>query len=269
MSQTLEQTVVSRTNELEGKVAVVSGGSTGIGRATMERLAQMGVVAVVNFGIREDLGEGVCAKIREDYGTDAWFFQVDIRNEEEIRSAISELDSLYRRPFDLPPVGILVNCAGITRDKTFLKMTRPMWDEVLDVNLTGPRNMIRAFLPSMVDFGWGRIVNVTSIVGKTGNYGQPNYAASKGGLASLTMALAREVAKKGVTVNNVAPGFIETDMTRDMPEAALTAVKAMTPMGRLGKPEEVAAVIGFLVTPMASYVTGATIDVNGGMLMHS
>lgn len=261
MSQTLEQNAVFRTNELEGKVAVVSGGSTGIGKATMERFAQMGVAAVWNFGIREDLGEGVCAKIWEDYGTESRFFRVDVTNEENIKSAISEL-------YELPPASILANCAGITRDKTFLKMTRSAWDEVLGVNLTGPRNLIAAFLPGMIECGWGRIINVASIVGQIGNFGQANYAASKGGLASLTMSLAREVARNGVTVNNVAPGFIETDMTRDLTDATLCAVRAMTPLARLGRSEEVAAVIGFLASPMASYVTGATVDVNGGMLMY-
>jgi NAD(P)-dependent dehydrogenase (short-subunit alcohol dehydrogenase family) len=142
-----------------------------------------------------------------------------------------------------------------------------MWDEVLGVNLTGPVNCTQAVLPGMVAGGWGRVINVASIVGQMGNFGQANYAAAKGALIAFTKTLAREVARKGITVNAVAPGFIETDMTRDIPEAGLEAVKAMTPIGRLGTPEEVAAAIVFLALPTASYVTGQVLSINGGMYM--
>jgi NAD(P)-dependent dehydrogenase (short-subunit alcohol dehydrogenase family) len=164
-------------------------------------------------------------------------------------------------------VDILVNNAGISRDKSFLKMTRSIWDEVLGVNLTGPFNMTQAVLPGMVEAGWGRIINIASIVGQMGNFGQANYAVTKGGLIAFTKTLAREVARKGITVNAVAPGFIETDMTKDVPEAGLEAVKTMTPMARLGQPEEVAAAVLFLATPQASYITGQVLAVNGGMYM--
>jgi 3-oxoacyl-[acyl-carrier protein] reductase len=138
---------------------------------------------------------------------------------------------------------------------------------VMRVDLDGPMNMMRAVLPGMVEAGWGRIINVASIVGQIGNFGQANYAAAKGGLMSLTKTLAREFAKKGVTVNAVAPGFIDTDMTAEVPTASLDVVKQMTPMGRLGKPEEVAAAVAFLASPMASFITGEIIGVNGGMYM--
>ena len=164
-------------------------------------------------------------------------------------------------------IDILVNNAGITRDKSFLKMTRLMWDEVLGVNLNGVFNITRLILPSMVEAGWGRVINMASIVGQTGNFGQANYAVTKGGLIAFTMTLAREVARKGVTVNAVAPGFIETDMTKDLSETALAVVNSMTPLGRLGKPEEVAAAVVFLASPQASYITGQVIPVNGGMYM--
>ncbi len=142
-----------------------------------------------------------------------------------------------------------------------------MWEEVLGVNLSGLFHVTQAVLPAMVEAGWGRVINLSSIVGQTGNFGQANYAVTKGGVIAFTMTLAREVARKGVTVNAVAPGFIETDMTKDMPEAGLAAVKAMTPLGRLGRPEEVAAAILFLASPQASYITGQVIPVNGGMYM--
>jgi NAD(P)-dependent dehydrogenase (short-subunit alcohol dehydrogenase family) len=164
-------------------------------------------------------------------------------------------------------IQILVNNAGITRDKSFLKMTRSMWDDVMAVNLDSLFVTTQFLLPGMIQAGWGRIVNVASIVGQTGNFGQTNYAATKGGAIAFTMSLAREVAKKGVTVNAVAPGFIATDMTRDIPEAGLEQVKAQTPMGRLGQPEEVAHVIAFLASPRASYITGQVLGVNGGMYM--
>ncbi len=168
---------------------------------------------------------------------------------------------------DFGAIDILVNNAGITRDKSFLKMTKIMWDEVLGVNLNGVFHVTRLVLPAMVEAGWGRVINMTSIVGQTGNFGQANYAVSKGGLIAFTMTLAREVARKGITVNAVAPGFIETDMTKDMAAAALSAVTSMTPLGRLGKPEEVAAAVLFLASPQASYITGQVIPVNGGMYM--
>jgi NAD(P)-dependent dehydrogenase (short-subunit alcohol dehydrogenase family) len=167
----------------------------------------------------------------------------------------------------LGPVTILVNNAGITRDKSFLKMTRLMWDEVLGVNLNGPFNITHALLPGMVEAGWGRIINLTSIVGLVGNFGQANYAVTKGGLIAFTLTLAREVARKCITVNAVAPGYIETDMTKDLPVPVVDQVKSMTPMGRLGTPEEVAETIAFLASPSASYITGQVISVNGGMHM--
>ena len=245
---------------LQGKKAFVTGGSRGIGRATVLALAEAGADVAVNFQHHVQATEEVCAAAAE-FGVSAHMFQADIASEDKTKEMVA--DVLKR----MGTVDILVNNAGITRDRSFLKMNRSLWDEVLGVNLTGTFNVTRALLPRMVEAGWGRVVNLASIVGQTGNFGQLNYAVTKGGIIAFTMALAREVARKGITVNAVAPGFIETDMTKDLPEAALTGVKGMTPMGRLGKPEEVAAAIAFLATPQASYITGQVIAVNGGMYM--
>jgi NAD(P)-dependent dehydrogenase (short-subunit alcohol dehydrogenase family) len=207
-----------------------------------------------------EAADEVCRAVNK-LGVKANAYQADVSHEEEAKAMI---DAVTR---DFGPIDILVNNAGITRDKSFLKMTKIMWDEVMGVNLNGVFHVTRLVLPGMVEAGWGRVINMTSIVGQTGNFGQANYAVSKGGLIAFTMTLASEVARKGVTVNAVAPGFIETDMTKDMSEAALAVVTAMTPMGRLGKAEEVAAAVRFLASPLASYITGQVIPVNGGMYM--
>jgi NAD(P)-dependent dehydrogenase (short-subunit alcohol dehydrogenase family) len=146
-------------------------------------------------------------------------------------------------------------------------MTKEMWDEVMHVNLDGLFNSTQAILPGMLEAGWGRIVNLASIVGQTGNFGQANYAATKAGAIAFTETLARELGRKNITVNAVAPGFIETDMTKDMPETALAQVKSMTPIGRLGRPEEIADAVVFLASSRSSYITGQVLAVNGGMYM--
>jgi 3-oxoacyl-[acyl-carrier protein] reductase len=247
-------------NTLSEKVCVVTGGSRGIGRAIALALAEAGADVAINYRLSRDAAKEVETLIQER-GVRGRAYQADVSRQEE---AANLVESALR---DLGPVSVLVNCAGITRDKSFAKMTREMWDEVLAVNLNGPFNVTHALLPSMTAGGWGRIINVTSVVGQTGNFGQANYATSKGGLIAFTKTLARELAGKGITVNAVAPGFIETDMTKDMPPAALDRVREITPVGRLGKPEEVASAVAFLAGPRAGYVTGQVIGVNGGMYM--
>jgi len=246
--------------ELQGKVSLVTGGTRGIGRSIALALAEAGADVIFSFQNSKDQALELCGQIQAK-GVRCRAFQAYAAVAEEVQRMVKEAVP------EFGPISILVNNAGITRDKTFIKMTKLMWDEVLQVNLNGVFNATQAVLPDMLESGWGRIVNISSIVGQTGNYGQTNYAASKGAVIAFTMTLAREVARKNITVNAVAPGFIETDMTKNVPEAALTQVKAMTPVGRLGKPEEIADAVVFLASPRASYITGQVLAVNGGMYM--
>jgi 3-oxoacyl-(acyl-carrier-protein) reductase len=242
------------------KVCLVTGASRGIGRATALALAKQGFAVAVNYQASRDQAEEVCSAIRA-IGGQSMAVQANVIYEDEVIRMVETIRD------KLGPPSILINNAGITRDKSFIKMTRLMWEEVLGVNLTGPFTVTQVLLPGMIEQGWGRIINLASIVGLVGNFGQANYAVTKGGIISFTMTLARELARKGITVNAVAPGYIETDMMKDVPPATIEQVKAMTPMGRLGTPEEVADTIAFLASPCASYITGQVISVNGGMHM--
>ena len=275
------------SGSLAGKTCLVTGGSRGIGRATVLALAEAGANVAINYQRSADAAAETC-ELAKKMGVDARIYKADVSREDEanpmIEQVLEDLGTVHDLANDarapgsgslraMTPLGreeepgtvdVLVNNAGVTRDRSFLKMTKLMWDEVLGVNLNGPFNVTHALLPAMVDAGWGRIINVASIVGQTGNFGQANYAVTKGGIIAFTMTL---VARKGITVNAVAPGFIETDMTKDVPASAIENVKAMTPLGRLGKPEEIAAAIEFLASPRAGYITGQVIPVNGGMYM--
>lgn len=245
---------------LKGKVALVTGGSRGIGRAIAFALADAGADIAVNYVSNSQTADETCAALQAR-GVRARPYQSNVAIDEQNHAMIRAIRE------ELGTIQILVNSAGITRDRTFAKMTAELWNEVLAVNLTGQAMVTHECLPGMVEAGWGRVVFITSIVGQMGNFGQSNYAAAKGGLIALTRTLAREVARKGVTVNSVAPGFIETDMTAKVPENVLEQVRAGTPVGRLGKPEEVAAAVAFLASPQAAFITGEVINVNGGMYM--
>jgi 3-oxoacyl-(acyl-carrier-protein) reductase len=245
---------------LKDKVSLVSGSSRGIGRAIAIMLAEAGSDVIVNYNSNEAAAEEVVAKIKQ-MGRKAKAYKADVSN----RTQASEMVEQAQKDFGF--IDILVNNAGITRDRSFLKLSLDQWQEVLLVNLDGAFNLTGKLLPNMIEAKWGRVINITSIVGQIGNFGQSNYAVAKGGLMAFTKTLAREVAKKGITVNAVSPGYIDTDMTKVVPENVLQSVRDLTPMGRLGTAEEVAIAVQFLADPRSSFITGQIINVNGGMYM--
>lgn len=239
------------------KIALVTGGSRGIGRAVAIKLAEQGCFVLVNYHSRHDEAEETLRLIREG-GGDGELLPFDVASQEDTERALGAWLSDHPGEF----VSVLVNNAGIRKDALVMWMKNEEWHDVLNTNLHSFLYTTRFLIKEMLVARQGRIINVVSLSGLKGLPGQANYSAAKAGVIGATKALAQEVAKKNVTVNAVAPGFIRTDMTRDMDEAQL---KAMIPMGRFGKAEEVASVVAFLASAEASYVTGAVINVNGGL----
>lgn len=244
-------------NRLENRVAIITGGTAGIGAATALRFAQEGATVIVwarNEARGREMVEHTAAE-----GLHIVFDRVDSSNWEEVQAGAKRVAEQFGR------IDILINNAGITNDSSIKKMTIEQWQQVIDVNLTGSFYCIKAISEYMLAAGYGRIVNASSVVGLYGNFGQANYVATKAGIIGMTKTLAREFGRKGVTVNAVAPGFIETEMVAKMPEEVLAGMKAKVPVGRLGKPEEIAAAYLYLASEEAAYVNGATLSVDGGM----
>jgi 3-oxoacyl-[acyl-carrier protein] reductase len=244
---------------LAGRIALVTGASQGIGRACALELARAGASVALAARSLDKLA-GVASEIAAAGGT-AHPFALDVASEESIKDCAKAVIAHFGG------VNILVNNAGITRDVLALRMKRKVWDDVLTTNLTGAFLMTQAVMSQMVKSRWGRIINITSVVGETGQAGQANYAASKAGLIGLTKSLARELASRSITVNAVAPGFIETAMTLVLTEEQKAANAQFIPLGRTGTDREVAYAVAFLASEEAAYITGHTLDVNGGLFM--
>jgi 3-oxoacyl-[acyl-carrier protein] reductase len=245
--------------ERRGRIALVTGASQGIGRACALELARSGAIVVLAARNEAKLA-AVAAEIASS-GGEATAFALDVASGESISNGARAILDRFGK------VEILVNNAGITRDGLAMRMKRADWDDVLGTNLTGAFLLTQALLPAMLRNRWGRIINVTSVVGRTGQAGQVNYASSKAGLIGFTRSLAREVASRNVTVNAVAPGYIETPMTAVLDEKQRTAMMAQIPLGRAGSDAEIAQSVAFLASDAASYITGHVLDVNGGMFM--
>lgn len=276
--------------KLEGKVALVTGGSRGIGRAIALRLAEDGADVVINYQNTREHAEKVSklidqigmadelekltikinhmdnkeqakeiSKLIEAIGRHSYVYQANVSNLEQVNRMRDEVIGQFGK------IDILVNNAGIVRDKSFVKMTPDMWGDVMSVNLDGTFYCTKAFIEGMLERKYGRIVNISSVVGRMGNFGQANYTASKAGMIGLTKALAKEFAGKGITVNAIAPGFIETDMVKGVPDEIIEKILAKIPLGRLGKASEVAGAVAYLASLDGDYITGQVIDINGGL----
>lgn len=245
---------------LNGKVAVVTGASRGIGRAIAKKLASSGAFVIVNYNGSGERAEEVKREIEADGGSAA-VYQCDVSDYEKCGAFIQDVAAQYGH------LDILVNNAGVTQDGILMKMTEEAFDRVMDTNLKGTFHTIRFASRLMIKQRSGRIINMSSVVGVTGNAGQANYAASKAGIIGLTKAAARELAPRGLTVNAIAPGFIETDMTSVLSEKVKEATVTQIPLGSFGKPEQVAAAAAFLASEDAGYITGQVLHVDGGMVM--
>ena len=240
--------------------ALVTGGSRGIGRATAIRLAANGHRVAVNYNSHPEEATAVVEEIRATGGT-AIAVGGSVASKE---TAVAMIDAAVEAH---GPIEILINNAGVTGDNLLMRMKEEEWETVIDTNLGSMFKVTKACIKAMTKARWGRIVNVSSVVGSSGNAGQTNYGASKAGIEGFTRSLAKEVGSRGITVNAVSPGFIDTDMTRELSDKQTEALLSQIPLGRLGLPEEVAAVVGFLVSERGGYITGETVHVNGGMYM--
>lgn len=243
----------------DAKLALVTGASRGIGAAIADQLGKAGY-RVAGTATSDSGAQKITERFKAA-GIDGKGYRLNVTEAESIEALMSALKEDFGDP------AILVNNAGITQDNLFLRMKEAEWDGVIDTNLSSAFRMSKAVIKAMTRARWGRIVNISSVVASSGNAGQVNYAAAKAGLEGLTRSLAREIGSRSITVNSVAPGFIATDMTDELPEANREALLKQVPLGRLGDPQEIAAAVAFLVSDSASYITGETLHVNGGMYM--
>lgn len=245
-------------NRLQNKVAVITGGAGGIGKAAVEKFVSEGASAVIwdmDITAGKKVAEELIAK-----GGKAIAVQVDVTKIESVEDAAKETINKFGT------IDILINNAGITKDASLAKMTTEQWQMVLDVNLTGVFHCTKAVIPVMIEKKYGRIINTSSVVGIYGNFGQTNYVATKAGVIGMTKVWARELGRKGITVNAVAPGFIATEMIKTVPENILKALEEKTPLGRLGSPDDIANAYLFLASDEASFINGATLSVDGGLI---
>jgi 3-oxoacyl-[acyl-carrier protein] reductase len=244
----------------EGRVAIVTGGGRGIGRAVALRLANEGADLAISFRSNDEAAEAAAEEVRAA-GVRCEIFKGDIASPEDVGTLVKGVNEAFGR------IDILVNNAGLTRDNLMMRMKEEEFDEVINTNLKGTYLCTRAVLRSMIRARWGRIVNISSVVGLVGNAGQANYAASKAGIIGFTKSVAREVAQRGITANVVAPGYVETELTGSLPEEVKDQIRGQVPAGRFGEAGEVAEVVAFLAGDGAGYVTGQTVAVDGGMTM--
>lgn len=245
---------------MEKKVALVTGASRGIGKAIIKALAKDESLTVIGTATTED-GASTISNYFSTWGLDGDGIKMDVSDPESVAEGVKLVTQAYGPPL------ILVNNAGITRDGLLMRMSEDDWGDVINTNLSSIYRVSKAVLRGMTKARWGRIVSVSSVVGQMGNAGQANYCASKAGIEGFTRSLAKEISGRGITVNSVAPGFIETDMTDELSDSVKAAMLSTVPMQRLGKPEEIANAVNFLASENASYITGETLHVNGGMYM--
>jgi len=244
---------------IEGKIALVTGATRGIGKAIALQLAGQGAT-VIGTATSESGAEQIKVSLSEA-GNAGTGIVLDVSSPESITAAIAQINEQFGAPT------ILVNNAGITRDNIMLRMKEDEWDAVINTNLSSIYRVSKAVLRGMTKARWGRIINISSVVGRMGNAGQANYAAAKAGVEGFSRSLAREVGSRGITVNSVAPGFIDTDMTKELSDDHKAAMLSNVPVQRLGQPEEISSAVGFLASESAGYITGETLHVNGGMYM--